>query len=311
MSIPGRLSLNWVEVEGDLARLDGEARPIEVAGVPPDLVKLVQRHEPMPLGDVLHESYLPNLLTWAYLRFGRAHGVFGEDQGRLRVEPRHRLELLAPRLDRRPIDAFFDHLRARVRPEYYQCPRSTLDDDLARSIGRAGDLWRGMRALSIGDGDGVALWLRDVGVEDVGVIDIDPHIADYYQSHGVRAFVADSRFCRDFVFGAFDLVRSYQIEGAQDDCLRRMAYANLKAYGVYYTYFVGNENERHALFEFLLDLERRFVVTSVWQHHGSYVIRAVKVPEIEAFYRTRRVVRRSRFDDLIEPAAPGTPRAGL
>ncbi len=318
MSWPRRLSLDWSELRlpgggTDLRRLEEAAAAIAPRGVPRDLLCLVEDRGPLPLDELLRLSYDPNVLACAYVHKGRELGLLAEGPGGILAPEGRRRERLAARFDARVVDAFFADLRQHVDPARYQDPRPHLTADALAAVAGRGDLWRGMRALSIGDGEGIALCLRQAGVEDVWVVDVDPSVAAYYAAHGVRALVADTRFARDFVFGAFDVVRSYQIEGEHDECVLAMVYANLVDYGAYYTYFVGHENERHELWDFVARLERSFVVTDLREHQGSFVVRAVKNPELEAFYHARRPRRATlleRLTGLASVPGAGAPGAG-
>jgi hypothetical protein len=178
-------------------------------------------------------------------------------------------------------EEFRAYQRAHLKPHLGQSVDRRLIDGVERSLRERPELFAGMRALCIGDGEAVSLCLRASGVDDVLVLDVDEELCRYYRESGVRALAADTRFVRDSVLGSFDLVTSYELAPEQDACILETVYANLKPYGTYFTYVTNDEAARPLRERFLALLRRLFVVTDILEEGPSSVLRAVKLPESE------------------------------
>mgnify|MGYP006273474295 CR=1 FL=1 len=282
-----RLSVDWIELvdaqgHPDISYLDalvGDFRPL---GVPDDLLLEFRDAPSRPLVELLSDFYLPNILGYAFVKTAVERGYLRQEKDLLVATGLGQRERLAARMDTGGVQDFDRFLRRARKPHFYQWLRRELTEDWLQLLNQRADLYAGMRVLSLGDGDARSLCFRHVGIRDVWVLDIDQDIVEFYAQRGVSGVCGDVRFFRDTPLAAFDLVTSYQIEGYQHRAIFESVYANLRPYGVYYTYFVGSDNERNELLAFLQDLERFFVLTDMRWQRGQYILRAVKYPEIVA-----------------------------
>lgn len=262
----------------DLEPLARAAASIPVYGIPRDLLTLVRELSDPTRTEVLKRFYLPNALTYALVEEGLRQGALTEKDGRLTAAPRP--AALRFSRDAKIENDYFAALEHLQKPQFYQQSDRYFGPELERLINTYGDLSPHTSVLLVGDGEATGLSMRCSGVQKVWALDIDPDIAGYYRDRGITALVGDTRFMRGFVWGAFDLVLSYQIEFFQDDCIFELVEANLAPYGVYYTYFVASENERSDWQQFLGRYTGSLVLTDICQHRGAFLLRAVKYPEL-------------------------------
>jgi hypothetical protein len=228
----------------------------------------------------LQQFYLPNLLGYALLEEGLRRDLLRrDDDGRLRVaQVPDAIEVSCSPRVADAVDAF---LRSHAVTAHYQTSELRMRDTALSIMNRRRDITRGSRILCLGDGEGLSICLQSPDTQ-VTAVDVDTDVLSWLGDHGVRGIRGDVRFMRGFHVGSHDVVTSYQIEGDHDDSVRATVIANLRPHGAYYTYFVGNENERFEFEQFLWSLERDFVITDCIAVGGAYVVRAVRYPELHA-----------------------------
>ena len=248
--------------------LAARAAAFKVVGVPADLVRLVRDTPGAGALDILERFYLPNVLGYAFLARGLAAGELTCDgDGGLHASAEPALELVEPeRID----GALMAGGPCAIVPR-----RTALELLRAR-----GEVSAHTRALCIHDRDGLSACLTASGAGRVVALDHDPAVLERLEHHGVDGVLGDVRLVHGFPFGVFDLVTSHQLPGNPDDGLLDTVLANLAPYGTYLTCFPGAATERVELIGFLSRLETVLIVTDMREHHGAFVFRAVKFPEL-------------------------------
>jgi hypothetical protein len=262
--MPSELSLPNASEQELAARAAG----LKVVGVPADLVRLVRDCRGASATEILERFYLPNVLGYAYLARGLAIGIINREKSG-------------------GLHAFSDPVVELVEPDDFEAatddddPRVILPRQTALELLRArGEVTTSTRALCIHDRDGLGPCLAASGAARVVALDHDDAVLDRWETLGVHGVRGDLRLASGFPFGVFDLVTSYQLPGDHDDSLIDTVLANLAPYGTYLTCFPGATSERMDLIAFLSQLEGVLVITDMSEHHGTFVFRAVKVPEL-------------------------------
>jgi len=250
--------------------LAARAKGFKVAGVPADLVRLVRDHRGASITKILERFYLPNVLGYAYLARGLALGVITRDaDGGLHAIADPVVELVEPEDFEGAMTTDADD------------PRMVLPRQTALELLRArGEVTVHTQALCIHDRDGLSACLAASGAKRVVALDDDDRVLDRWQRHGVHGVLGDLRLVSGFPFGVFDLVTSYQFPGDHDGSLTNTVLANLAPYGTYLSCFAGASADRTELIAFLSRLESVLIITDMREHHGMFVFRAIKVPEL-------------------------------
>lgn len=262
--MPSELSMPGASEQELAAR----AAAFKVVGVPADLVRLVRDCRGATATEILERFYLPNVLGYAYLTRGIAIGAITRDKDN-------------------GLHAFADPVVELIEPDDFESaavtddPRVVLPRQTALELLYArGEVTTRTRALCIHDRDGVGACLAASGAACVVALDDDDQVLDRWERHGVHGVLGDVRLTTGFPFGVFDLVTSYQLPGDHDDSLIDTVLGNLAPYGTYLTCFAGASTERMDLIAFLSRLESVLIITDMREHHGTFVFRAVKVPEL-------------------------------